>query len=104
MSFKLHIFHESWNFSSFLFLCFFGPLTNYEVLTLRSNYETNRLYAGLHLANSDYADYDQDYWVGPIPQDYALVKEKSVKRQEFEPARFNLVGKKNKKTKVLYKN
>ena len=45
-------------------------------------------------------DYEEDYWVGPIPRDYSQVHEKSIERKAFEPAKFKFTGRNNIEAQV----
>ena len=44
--------------------------------------------------------YNEDYWIGPIPQDYIEVNEKTAKRLDFNPAEFKR-NRKNNKVSVI---
>ena len=37
-----------------------------------------------------YADYNENDWIGPIPEDYSEVNEKPIQRKEFDPNSFRL--------------
>ena len=43
-----------------------------------------------------FSDYNEDYWIGPIPQDYIEVNEKAAKRKDFDPAKFKPNSRNNK--------
>ena len=49
------------------------------------------------------SDYTEDYWVGPIPQDYSIVNEKAIDRKKFEPATFKFTRKDSSEIEVYIK-
>ena len=63
-----------------------------EITILRSEYAPG--YGNSHIYSTNInSDYTEDYWVGPVPQDYAIVKEKAIDRKKFEPATFKFTRK-----------
>ena len=54
-----------------------------------------------HAPGTKTLDYEDDYWIGPVPQDYSEVNEKRIERNEFEPAKFKFTGRNNIKTQVF---
>ena len=47
-----------------------------EITILRSEYAPGYGNSRIYSTNIN-SDYTEDYWVGPVPQDYAIVKEKA---------------------------
>ena len=73
-----------------------------EITILRSEYAPG--YGNSHIYSTNInSDYTEDYWVGPIPQDYAIVNEKAIDRKKFEPATFKFTRKDSSEIEVYIK-
>ena len=70
-----------------------------EITILRSEYAPG--YGNSHIYSTNInSDYTEDYWVGPIPQDYSIVNEKAIDRKKFEPATFKFTRKDSSEIEV----
>ena len=63
-----------------------------EITILRSEYAPGYGNPPIDSTNIN-SDYSEDYWVGPVPQDYTIVNEKAIDRKKFEPATFKFTRK-----------
>ena len=73
-----------------------------EITILRSEYAPGYGNSRIYSTNIN-SDYTEDYWVGPIPQDYAIVNEKAIDRKKFEPATFKFTRKDSSEIEVYIK-
>ena len=73
-----------------------------EIRISRSEYAPGYGNSYIYSTNIN-SDYTEDYWVGPIPQDYTIVNEKAIDRKKFEPATFKFTRKDSSEIEVYIK-
>ena len=88
---------------AFYFLCIFVPFSMQNIYASESDIALNVVNLR-HAPGTKILDYEDDYWIGPVPQDYSEVNEKRIERNEFEPAKFKFTGRNNVETKVFLVN
>lgn len=85
------------------FLCIFVPFSMQNIYASESDIALNVVNLR-HAPGTKILDYEDDYWIGPVPQDYSEVNEKRIERNEFQPAKFKFTGRNNVETKVFLMN
>ena len=79
-------------------ICIYVALIIQEIPTTRPYITFNGFTSNINpVLGREYSDYEENYWIGDIPQDYIDVKEKTIQRKEFEPSKFKLTGRKQRK-------
>ena len=70
-------------------ICIYVSLIIHEIPTSRPYITFNGFKSNINpLVGGKYSDYEENYWIGDVPQDYIDVNEKTLERKEFQPSKF----------------
>ena len=82
-------------------ICIYVSLIIHEIPTSRPYITFNGFKSNINpLVGGKYSNYEENYWIGDIPQDYNEVNEIALERKEFQPSKFKLAGRKQRKNET----